>query len=123
MDKALKPTILVVEDEAIILMDAIGFLEDAGYACLEAVDAEEATRLLRSHPEIIALFTDIEINGSRNGLDLAQEAHRLRPSLRVLIASGRVCPVQDEMPPQSRFISKPYRAQAVTNALHDLLAA
>ena len=49
MDSVVKPTILVVEDEAIILMDAVGFLEEAGFVCLEAVNAAEAGRF-RSPP-------------------------------------------------------------------------
>ncbi len=118
-----KQTILVVEDEAIILLDAIGFLEDAGYICLEAQSADQASELLKTHPEITALFTDIEINGPRNGLDLAQEAYLMRPGLMVLVRFRRVCPVKDELPPGSRFISKPYRAEVVTGALQDLQAA
>ena len=123
MTNAEKPTILVVEDEALILMDAVGFLEEAGFICLEAGNAEEASRLLNSHPEIAALFTDIEMTGRRNGLDLAQEAHRMRPGMAVLVASGRICPVANAMPPNSIFIAKPYRAAVVTGALQGLLAA
>jgi DNA-binding NtrC family response regulator len=123
MDNVVKPTILVVEDEALVLMDAVGFLEEAGFTCLEAANAEQASLLLNGHPEIAALFTDIEMTGRRDGLDLAQEAHRKRPDMAVLIASGRVCPVAAALPPKSVFISKPYLAEAVTGALHTLLAA
>jgi DNA-binding NtrC family response regulator len=123
MDSAAKPTILVVEDEALILMDAVCFLEDAGFICLEAANAEQASLLLNGHPEIAALFTDIEMTGRRSGLDLAQEAHRMRPDMAVLIASGQICPLAAALPPKSVFIPKPYLAEAVTGALHTLLAA
>jgi DNA-binding NtrC family response regulator len=123
MDNGMKPTILVVEDEAMLLLTAVCFLEDAGFQCLEAVNAEEGSQLLNSHPEIAALFTDIEMNGDRNGLDLAQEAHTLRPDMGVLIASGRLCPLAAELPLGSVFISKPYRPEAVAQMLHGLTAA
>jgi CheY-like chemotaxis protein len=123
MDNGMKPTILVVEDEAMLLLTAVCFLEDAGFQCLEAANAEEGSQLLNSHPEIVALFTDIEMNGSRNGLDLAQEAHALRPDIGVVIASGRLCPLADELPAGSVFISKPYRPEAIARTLQGLMAA
>jgi DNA-binding NtrC family response regulator len=123
MDMQIKPTILVVEDEPLIMMDAIMSLEDAGFVCLEAANADEASLLLQSHPEIAALFTDVEMDGKRNGLDLAQEAHRLRPGMAVVIASGRVCPLASQLPPKSVFVTKPYRTETVTGALHNLLVA
>jgi two-component system, response regulator PdtaR len=118
-----KPTILAVEDEPIILMDAVWTLEQAGFVCLEAANADEASLLLKTHPEIAALFTDIEMRGDRNGLDLAQEAHRLRPNIAMVIASGRVCPIASELPPKSVFVTKPYQSETVTGELHNLLVA
>lgn len=123
MDKFAKPTILVVEDEALTLMTVVGFLEEAGFVCLEAGSVEQARELLNSHPEIVGLFTDIEMPGVGNGLDLACETFCLRPHVRVLIASGRLCPMPSALPPDSVFIAKLYSAETIIEPLQGLLAA
>ncbi|WP_349627535.1 response regulator [Bradyrhizobium sp. MOS003] len=63
--------ILVVEDETFVRMDAVEMLRDAGFDILEAVNADEAMRLLALHSDIRLIFTDIDMAGSINGLQLA----------------------------------------------------
>lgn len=67
--------VLVVEDEPIIRMNAVDMLEEAGFEVLEAVNADAVLRLLKAKAhkahEIAALFTDIHMPGSMNGMALA----------------------------------------------------
>jgi len=56
--------ILVVEDEAIIRMGAVQMLTDAGFAVLEACNADVALEILESRTDIAAVFTDIKMPGS-----------------------------------------------------------
>jgi CheY-like chemotaxis protein len=64
-------TVIVVEDEALVRMDIAMSLEDAGFAVLEASNADEAIDLLNAYPEIRLMFTDIDMPGSMDGLQLA----------------------------------------------------
>jgi CheY-like chemotaxis protein len=63
------PTIvLIVEDEPLLRELAVEVVEDAGFAALEAGDAEQAVALLETRSDIAVLFTDINMPGSLDGL-------------------------------------------------------
>ena len=101
--------VLVVDDEPLIRMTAADMLADAGWAAIEAADAAEALDLLAAHPEVSVLFTDINMPGTMDGLDLARRIHELRPDVHLVITSGKLRPSRDELPGEGRFIGKPYQ--------------
>ena len=118
-------TILVVEDDRDVRELAIAVLEAAGYRVLEAASGEDAHRLLIAHPDlrIDALFTDVVMPGSLDGIDLARLAHALRPDLRVLFATGFASLVRDnrELDLSGPVLRKPYRPGQLRAALSALL--
>ena len=69
-------TILVVEDEPLLRLNATHVLEEAGYSVTEANNAETALELLEVRRDVQVLFTDIHMPGAFNGLELAQQVHR-----------------------------------------------
>lgn len=101
-------TILVVEDESIIRMNAVAMIEDAGYAVIEASNADEAIVLLETRPEIRVVFSDIEMPGSMDGLKLIHAVRERWPPVVLILASGRVSPRDDEIPSDTVFFRKPY---------------
>jgi two-component system, response regulator PdtaR len=66
-----KATVLIVEDEPIIRMNAMSMLEDVDFAVIEACNADEAIAALESDDTIQAVFTDITMPGSMDGWSLA----------------------------------------------------
>jgi CheY-like chemotaxis protein len=102
------PIVLVVEDELFIRMNAVQMLEDAGYATLEASNADEAILLLESRADIRAVFTDINMSGSMDGLKLAHAIRGRWPPIHLIVTSGLQMPAEAELPSKSRFIGKPY---------------
>ena len=81
--------VLIVEDEVQVLILAEGVLQDAGHETLTASDKEEALALLKGDELIDLLFTDIKLKENEHGgLELAQEARELRPSLPVLYTTA-----------------------------------
>lgn len=84
-----KTRILVVEDETLIRMVGAEILEDAGFDVLEAADADEALRILQAHDDVLLLFSDVDMPGSMDGLDLARVVHERWPDIRLLLTSGR----------------------------------
>jgi PleD family two-component response regulator len=62
-----EPTILVVEDEALLRMHAAGMLEENGYGVVEAENADAALKLLETRDDVRLLFTDIQMPGSCTG--------------------------------------------------------
>ncbi|PAX09096.1 response regulator [Sphingomonas lenta] len=114
------PTVLVVDDEPIIRLDAVAIVEDAGFLALEAADAEEALEMMSAHPDISVLFTDINMPGPLDGLQLARRVHENWPAVHLVITSGRVDPDPDQIPDHGHFVAKPYQPAAVVALLRSL---
>ena len=115
-------TILVVEDDALILALETAILKRAGYRTLAAGDGVDGAVLFARHfDEINALVTDISLPGMR-GLEFAQFARKIRSDLKVLFASGSM--QQDAALSKvqgSRYIPKPFTAEEFLQAVQALL--
>lgn len=116
------PVILLVEDEVLIRMSTADDLLDAGFSVLEAADADEAIRLLESHPEIQILLTDIDLPGSMDGIRLANAVRTRWPPVKLVLVSGHQSPSADILPSDSAFFTKPYDMAAVSKLLWQLSA-
>ncbi len=81
-------TILVVEDDDALRVYAVEVLSDLGYSVLAATTAASALELIGRRDDIDLLFTDIVMPGGMNGRQLADEAVRQRPGLKVLFTTG-----------------------------------
>ena len=79
--------ILVVDDDAIILMNTAALLEDLGHQVIEAGSGDEALVLLRAHPDIAILITDQAMPGM-TGSELITAARAERPALPIILATG-----------------------------------
>jgi len=118
-----KAVILVVESEALIRMEAIQTLEEAGYSVLDACDAHEALRLLEENRAISAVLTDINMSGSMDGLRLAHLIKGRWPPIHLIVTSGRNVPQTAELPVHGRFIRKPYEGRQIVSVLEELIGA
>ena len=99
--------VLVVEDDLILRMRAIDMVDDAGYGSVEAVDADEALAILQSRSDIALLFTDIQMPGSMDGLELAHAVRERWPLIKIIIVSGQLKLSSSQLPRDSRFFGKP----------------
>ena len=81
-------TILVVEDDPAVCDLAVTLLESLGYEVLAAQDGARALAILEATSKIDLVLSDVMLPGGLCGPDLAQEAKRRRPDLRVLFMSG-----------------------------------
>jgi CheY-like chemotaxis protein len=120
-ESAQKPLILVVDDEALIRMLASEVLQDAGYTVIEAGTAVEALEVLDRGIDIQAVFTDVNMPGSPDGLGLAQRVREMSPTCAIVVASGRYKPTSEELAPGALFMSKPYSVDAIVSAFDELL--
>lgn len=83
-----RPTVLVVEDEALLRLIIVDELQEAGFDVVEASDGSEALDALNSCDGIDLLFTDIRMPGPLNGWDVAEQARNMRPGIPVIYATG-----------------------------------
>ena len=105
-------TVLAVEDEPAVLSAVVESLADLGYRVVPARDAAEALDRLHGGERVDILFSDVVMPGGMNGVQLAVEAGRLRPGLRVLLTSGyagEALAGEHSVPPGVPILAKPYR--------------
>jgi CheY-like chemotaxis protein len=103
--------ILVLEDHHDLRAYSVSILRELGYEVLEAADGAEALALLNADPGVDLLFTDVVLPGGLNGRQVADEAVRRRPGLKVLFTTGytRNAIVHNgTLDPGVHLISKPF---------------
>lgn len=116
MQPAHIPTVLVVDDEPLLRMDVAAILEDAGCHVLEAANADEALQMMESAVHVDLLVTDVQMPGSMDGIQLSAVFHSRWPETEVMVTSGRVQPRAHELPPNARFLAKPYPPYKLADA-------
>ena len=89
MTNASDATILVVEDEPFVRVNAVEIIEEAGWNALEASNSAEALRVLAGAESVEVLFTDINMPGEMDGLGLAERVHRTHPHIELVVTSGK----------------------------------
>lgn len=116
-----KAVVLVVEDEPLIRFATLDVLEEAGCEVLEAGSADEALVLFRNRADIDIVFTDVDMAGSMDGLQLSRRVRALRPGVRVIITSGVVRLDPMLLPAGTVFLPKPYLYEALLSSIHRLM--
>jgi CheY-like chemotaxis protein len=112
--------VLAVEDDPEVLSAVVENLADLGYRVLSARDAVEALAQLRAAQRVDLLFSDIVMPGGMNGVQLATEAMRLRPEIRILLTSGysnQAFEGAELLLPNLDVLSKPYRRAELATRL------
>jgi len=116
--------ILVVDDEAGVRQFSADALTELGYRVLSADGASRALQVLDAHPDIALLFTDV-VMPEINGRQLADEALRRRPELKVVFATGnsRNTLVDDGvLGPDVQVIGKPFTVRELATRIGAVFA-
>ena len=115
------PIVLVVEDEMVLRMRAVDIVEDAGFVPIEAVSADEALQILESRDDISLLFTDIQMPGSIDGLQLAHATRTRWPHIKIILVSGQIAVTDADKPENSRFFPKPLEILKMVLELQEMV--
>ena len=119
-------TVLIVEDDLGVLSIATQNLKELGYRVLSSVNARDALLQLEADERIDILFSDVVMPGGMNGAQLAVEARRIRPDLKVLLTSGYTADAltnQHGLPPNVPVLGKPYGRDELATKLRLVLSA
>ena len=117
-------TILLVEDEAVILQVARMVLRALGYEVLTAADGVEALELVRNTERPIHLLVTDVVMPKLGGAELAAAVTELRPGLRVLYSSGytdNAIADQGVLEAGVNFLQKPYTARDLASRVREVL--
>jgi DNA-binding NtrC family response regulator len=116
-----KTTVLIVEDDYLLRMDAMQMIEEAGFDVLEAANADEAIAILEARSDIHVVFTDIDMpKGSMNGLKLAHAVRGRWPPIKIVTTSGHFRVNPGDLPDGGEFIAKPYDLKDVTETIRHM---
>jgi two-component system, response regulator PdtaR len=113
------PLVLVVEDDNLLRLVSSYELTECGFKTLVVRSADEAMAILNEFEAIDALFTDIAMPGSMNGVALAHLVRAKQPQAYLLITSGDAPPSDAGLPENSHFIPKPYTLPDVAAMIRD----
>ena len=115
--------ILVVEDEALILLNAVEIVQEAGFEALSATTADEALSILEARPDVCLVFTDIQMPGSMDGLRLAHAVRKRWPPIELIVTSAHGPIAADDLPERGRYVAKPYDVQALSQVFREMAGA
>ena len=119
-------TILVVEDDDMVRAYIEQELKALGYHVIVTPNGPAALEILRQSGAIDLLFTDVVMPGGMFGPELAKEAARLRPALKIVFTSGySEHPVEalDGLGRDVRILNKPFRRNELALMLRSVLKA
>ena len=114
-------TVLVVEDNPLILMSALDLVTTAGFEGVGAASADEAIAILEARTDIRLVFTDVQMPGTMDGVKLAHYIRNRWPPINLIVASGRAILEESQLPSRSRFFSKPYDDNAIAQEIIRML--
>ena len=109
--------ILVVEDEMLVRMSTVDMLERLEHHVVEAEDGLSALAILQSARKLDLLITDLGLSGF-SGQELVVQARRLRPGIKVIVASGYELP---EDMTDAGHIGKPFQLEDIRKAIADIM--
>jgi PAS domain S-box-containing protein len=119
-------TILVVEDDALVRNFVIAQLQSLGYRTIAAANGPAAMALIADDKPFDLLFTDVIMPGGMTGRQLADEAIKRRPGVKVLYTSGytdNAIVHQGRLDAGVLLLTKPYRKSQLANMVRRALFA
>lgn len=108
--------VLVVEDDPILMMALVDYVEDAGCEAIEATSVPEAIQLLESRSDIRTVFTDLDMRGSTVGMQLALRIRDRWPPIELLLVSSQPWDTT-QMPARGILLGKPFDRRKIVAAI------
>jgi DNA-binding response OmpR family regulator len=114
----------VVEDEEDVRTFVTTILRERGFHVLTAAHADAALQQLRQDTSVALLLTDVGLPGGKNGKKLADEAHELNRSMKVLFMTGYAKNAiihHGRLDPGVHLLVKPFTERDLNRKLEEVL--
>jgi CheY-like chemotaxis protein len=120
-----KPVVLLVEDDALVLIAAEDALQGGGYAVLTSTGGRDALAALEMPPTNLAgIVTDIQLGSGPDGWEVARRAREVQADLPVVYVTAEAA---SEWPtkgvPNSLLVQKPFAPAQLLAAIATLITA
>jgi two-component system, cell cycle sensor histidine kinase and response regulator CckA len=122
-ERAVKETVLVVEDADGVRAVARRMLERQGYTVLIAANADDALQLFERNSPIDVLLTDVVMPGG-NGPELTRRLVERSPALKVIYMSGYTEDAiahHGVLDPGIAFLHKPFTSETLERKIREVL--
>jgi CheY-like chemotaxis protein len=116
--------ILVVEDDLPVRITVVNMLTELGYRTIEAANGAEALALIDENPDIDLVFTDMVLPAGLSGAEIASEARKRLPDIRILFTSGyseNYLDTSGSNQEADQILRKPYRKRDMANIVKSAL--
>jgi DNA-binding NtrC family response regulator len=119
----MRPHILLVDDEDIVLDVLEANLSDAGFRISRATTSDAALEIF-DQDDVTLLMTDIRMPGPFNGIMLATQIREKKPELPVIFLSGNLDGLanSDRLAGPSAFLVKPVNVDDAINMINLLIS-
>lgn len=108
--------VLVVEDDPILMMALVDFVERAGCEAVEATTVVEAIQILEARGDIRTVFADLDMRGSTVGMQFALQIRDRWPPIELLMVSSQ--PWDDaQVPERGVVLGKPFDRRRIEAAI------
>lgn len=115
------PIVLIIEDDPLLMMTLVEFVEEAGCEALEVTSVDEAIGILESRTDIRTVFSDLDMRGSTAGLKLAMAIRDRWPPIEILMVSS--LPHEERnLPKRGVLVGKPFDQRRIVAAIQKLVA-
>jgi DNA-binding NtrC family response regulator len=116
MDQKVRPVVLVVDDEPLLLRGMAEKLTEAGYEVWQARYADEALRTIAAkRTPISALVTDVKMPGELDGCGLAWRVAATSSRIALIVVSEKGGVRCEDLPPNTLFLPKPVDGKRLVN--------
>lgn len=110
------PYVLVIEDDPILMMAMVEFVENAGCEAVEARTVVEAIHILETRADIRTVFTDLDMRGSAAGMKFAVAIRDRWPPIELVMISS--CPWDAaQIPARGVLLGKPFDRRKIEAAI------
>ena len=113
--------VLVIEDDPILMMSLVEFVQEAGCEAVEATNIVTAIQILEARNDIRTVFTDLDMRGSAVGLKLALLIRDRWPPIELLMVSSHPL-TAEELPLRGILVGKPFDQHRIVSAIRHFLA-
>ncbi len=117
-------TVLVVEDDEMIIELAKRFLERYGYTVISCSTTTEAIQQAKDYPEAIHLLLTDVVMPEMNGKELQEQIIKLKPDIKTIFMSGYTANViahRGIIDKGVNFIQKPFRMKELVDKVREIL--
>jgi CheY-like chemotaxis protein len=117
-----KPLVLVVESHPLVRASMVEALAEADITAIDVGSADEAVAMLEARTDIGLVFTETELPGATDGLELARRIKERFPPVSLIVATARPAVETEGLPAGASVVPKPYHDDAIVQKIAEILA-